>query len=661
MKHYILLGLTLLVSLSLQAQNDSTRTLKSVSIRGRSEIKMQRLSGAENGQMMGLGELKRAACCNLGESFVTNPSVDVNYSDAAVGAKQIKLLGLSGLYVQMLTENMPNLTGAATPYALNYVPGTWMRSISVSKGASSVKHGFQSITGQIDVEYLKPDEPSGLLLNLFGDSKGKAEGNIVASRRLTDKLGTEVLAHYEKDFSHLDHDGDLWHDSPSIEQIHLSNRWKYMGDNYIFHGGLGFLSERREGGQILSESLATPYRVLLNNNRFDAHMKHAYIIDHGHNTNIALIATFNHFDLDGLFGAKDYLNQHNNLSTQLLFEHDFDFVHSISAGLSFKADNMNETLKGTFSSTQELVPGAYAQYTFTPTYKFTAMVGIRADYSNLYGAFATPRMHLKWMPADWVTIRGSLGKGYRVPYALAENHFLLASGRQLNINPDLNMEEAWNTGISAAFTIPVAEKKYLKINYEEYYTNFLNQAVINYDSDPLAITIDNLDGRSYSHTIQVDATYPIVDELLEATAAFRINDVRCTYDNQLREAPLTSRLKGLFTASWKPRMGLWQVDLTLQINGGSRMPDPYTLDDGSLSWAERFPAYPMLNAQITRNFRHYSIYIGGENLTNYRQPNPIINAATPWSNSFEPTMIWGPMHGIMGYFGIRANLFGKDK
>lgn len=661
MKHYILLGLTLLVCLSLQAQNDSTRTLKSVSIRGRSEIKMQRLSGAENGQMMGLGELKRAACCNLGESFVTNPSVDVNYSDAAVGAKQIKLLGLSGLYVQMLTENMPNLTGAATPYALNYVPGTWMRSISVSKGASSVKHGFQSITGQIDVEYLKPDEPSGLLLNLFGDSKGKAEGNIVASRRLTDKLGTEILAHYEKDFSHLDHDGDLWHDSPSIEQIHLSNRWKYMGDNYIFHGGLGFLSEKREGGQILSESLATPYRVLLNNNRFDAHMKHAYIIDHGHNTNVALIATFNHFDLDGLFGAKDYLNRHNNLSTQLLFEHDFDFVHSISAGLSFKADNMDETLKGTFSSTQELVPGAYAQYTFTPTYKFTAMVGIRADYSNLYGAFATPRMHLKWMPADWVTVRGSIGKGYRVPYALAENHFLLASGRQLNINPDLDMEEAWNTGISAAFTIPIAEKKYLKINYEEYYTNFLNQAVINYDSDPLAITIDNLDGRSYSHTIQVDATYPIVDELLEATAAFRVNDVRCTYDNQLREAPLTSRLKGLFTASWKPRMGLWQVDLTLQINGGGRMPDPYTLDDGSLSWDERFPAYPMLNAQITRNFRHYSIYIGGENLTNYRQPNPIINAATPWSNSFEPTMIWGPMHGIMGYFGIRANLFGKDK
>lgn len=661
MKHYILLGVTLLICLSLQAQNDSTRTLKSVSIRGRSEIKMQRLSGAENGQMIGLGELKRAACCNLGESFVTNPSVDVNYSDAAVGAKQIKLLGLSGLYVQMLTENMPNLTGAATPYALNYVPGTWMRSISVSKGASSVKHGFQSITGQIDVEYLKPDEPSGLLLNLFGDSKGKAEGNIVASRRLTDKLGTEVLAHYEKDFSHLDHDGDLWHDSPSIEQIHLSNRWKYMGENYIFHGGLGFLSEKREGGQILSESLSNPYRVLLNNNRFDAHMKHAYIIDHGHNTNVALIATFNHFNLDGLFGAKDYLNRHNNLSTQLLFEHDFDFVHSISAGLSFKADNMDETLKGTFSSTQELVPGAYAQYTFTPTYKFTAMVGIRADYSNLYGAFATPRMHLKWMPADWVTIRGSLGKGYRVPYVLAENHFLLASGRQLNINPDLNMEEAWNTGISAAFTIPVAEKKYLKINYEEYYTNFLNQAVINYDSDPLAITIDNLDGRSYSHTIQVDATYPIVDELLEATAAFRINDVRCTYDNQLREAPLTSRLKGLFTASWKPRMGLWQVDLTLQINGGGRMPDPYTLDDGSLSWAERFPAYPMLNAQITRNFRHYSIYIGGENLTNYRQPNPIINAATPWSNSFEPTMIWGPMHGIMGYFGIRANLFGKDK
>jgi len=660
MKKVLLLCLALLPALIIQAQKDSTRVLKSVSVGAKGEAKMQRLSGVENGQLMGSGELKRAACCNLGESFVTNPSVDVNYSDAAVGAKQIKLLGLSGLYVQMLTENMPNITGAATPYALNYVPGTWMRSISVSKGASSVKHGYQSITGQIDVEYLKPDEPSGILLNMYGDSKGKTEGNIVASRRISDKLGTEILAHYEKDFAHMDQDNDLWHDSPSVEQINLSNRWKYLGENYIFHGGIGFLSEEREGGQLLNHGISNPYRVILDNQRFDAYMKHAYILNHNHNTNIALITTFNYFDLDGAFGNDHFLNSHKSINTQLMFEHEFNMEHSISTGLSFKSDDIAESLNLNTSPFEENVGGAYAQYTYSPSYKFTAMAGIRADYSSMYGAFATPRVHLKWMPKDWVTLRASLGKGYRTPHALAENHYLLASGRTLTVNP-LNMEEAWNAGISAAFTLRIVEKKYLKINFEEYYTNFLEQAVINFDADPFAITIDNLNGTSYSHTIQVDATYPIMDELLEATVAFRMNDVRCTYDGVLRETPLTSRFKGLFTTSWKPRMGLWQIDITLQINGGGRMPDPYTMADGTLSWEERFPAYPMLNMQVTRNYRHFSIYVGGENLTNYRQPNPIINAANPWSNSFEPCMIWGPVHGVMGYFGIRANLFGKDR
>ena len=69
---------------------------------------MKLRSSVMNEDMISSAELSRAACCNLGESFVTNPSVDVSYSDAATGAKQIKLLGLSGTYVQMLTENIPN-------------------------------------------------------------------------------------------------------------------------------------------------------------------------------------------------------------------------------------------------------------------------------------------------------------------------------------------------------------------------------------------------------------------------------------------------------------------------------------------------------------------------------------------------------------------------
>ncbi len=650
----------------LQAQKRDTltrKTLDEVKVRS-TAAGVSRLGGAENGTVMGQEELFRAACCNLGESFVANPSVDVNYSDAAVGAKQIKLLGLSGQYVQMLIEGLPTFAGAGTPYELGYVPGAWMQSISVSKGAASVKSGFQSITGQIDVEYIKPDKEQGFDINLYTDSRLKTEGNAVARLHLNKYLSTELLLHGEKDWLHHDADKDGWHDYPGISQLHVQNRWKYRRGRYIFHGGVGMVKENRDGGQLVSFT-ENPYRVLLDVKRYEAYMKHALLLNREHNTNVALMANGSLYALDGTFGATQYNVAHNDLHAKLIFEHEFNDRHQLSAGLSLWRQGRNETITpsgiGLKSAevSVESIPGAYAEYTFKPSYRLTLMAGLRADLSNQYGPFFTPRMHLKWMATDWVTLRLASGKGYRIPHALAEHHYLLASGRQLDIAAN-QMEEAWNSGLSAAFYIPVGEQT-LKLNAEYYYTHFINQLVVDYDSDPSKIQLVNLEGLSYSNTVQVDATMDFDEEEWEVMAALRLNDVKCTYGGQLMEKPLTSRYKGLFTVAWKPYMGLWRVDATLQMNGGGRMPTPYRLEDGSMSWGETFPAYPQLNLQITRTFRHWSFYIGGENLTNYKQPHPIVNAANPWSDTFEPTVIWGPVHGIMAYAGVRFNGTWKKK
>ncbi len=640
-----------------QAQSDTTRsrTLEEVSIQQRKVEGVSRMGGAQNGTEIGQDELFRAACCNLGESFVTNPSVDVNYNDAAVGARQIKLLGLSGQYVQMLLENLPVTLGAAMPYSLGYVPGAWMKSISVSKGASSVKNGPQSITGQINVEYLKPDDEPGLLLNFYTDSRLKAEGNAMGNIHLNHHLSTEVLAHYEKDFMHMDEDGNGWHDSPNTEQLHLQNRWKYMKGRYIMHAGIGYLGENREGGQLLKVS-SNPYRVLIDAQRMDAYMKHAVLLDRDHNTNLAFLATGSLYNLDGTFGLKEYSDRQRELNAQLVLEHDFNEVHNLSTGLSFNVDRMQENLNVSMLNclTNEYTPGAYAQYTFKPSYKFTAMTGLRADYSTFYDrTYLTPRLHIKWVPTDWMTLRASSGKGYRTPHALAEHHYLLTSGRDF-VDSVKRQEEAWNSGLSLAFYIPAGERT-VTLNAEYYYTDFINQAVVDYDSDPTRIIIADLDGRSFSHTAQVDASYDITDDL-NILAAFRYNYVRCTYGGKLLEKPLQSRYKGLVTLSWKPMLAVWQVDLTLQLNGGGRIP-AYLDADGTLVASSEFPAYPQLNLQVTREFRHFSLYIGGENLTNYRQPNPVVNAANPWSATFDPTLVWGPVHGIMAYAGIRMNFW----
>jgi len=630
---------------SLQADTMKTQNLQNVTITSR-RSGTRKLGGAVNGVMIHREELFKAACCNLGESFTTNPSVDVNYSDAATGAKQIKLLGLSGTYVQMLTENLPNFRGAAAPYSLDYVPGPWMNSIQVSKGSSSVRNGYESITGQIDVEYLKPDAEDGATVNLYGNSLSRLEANADASIHLDDQLSTVILAHYQDEYAHHDINDDGFLDQPNVRQWNLQNRWKWMKGNYIFHGGISMMKEKREGGQTehashLMPSTSPRYKIGLETDRYEGYMKHAFILDPEHGTNIAMMGSTSMHLLDANYGNNHYSVNQKNAYAQLLFETNFTKQHNLAAGLSMNYDYLTKDDK-------ETTPGIYAQYTYNLNDKLVAMAGLRTDHSSRYGTFVTPRFHLKLTPNEVINLRLSAGKGYRTVHALAENNYLLASGRQLVID-DLEQEQAWNYGFSSSLYIPLFGKT-LKLNAEYYHTHFNQQAVVDYDSNPTQIRITNLDGRSYSNTIQVDATYPIVQGL-ELTAAWRWNDVKCTYGGKLMEKPLTSRYKGLVTASYKTPLGLWQVDATLQLNGGGRMPTPV----GGL-WAERFHSYEQVSAQITRWFRHFSIYVGGENLTGFRQKQTIINADDPWSSSFDPTMVWGPVHGTVFYTGVRINI-----
>ena len=580
---------------SLQADTIKTQNLNNVTITSR-RASTRKMGGAVNGVMINKEELFKAACCNLGESFTTNPSVDVNYSDAATGAKQIKLLGLSGTYVQMLTENQPNFRGAAAPYALDYVPGPWMSGIQVSKGSSSVKNGYESITGQIDVEYLKPDAEEGVTLNLYGNTMSRMDANADANIHLNSLLSTELLAHYQDDFGHHDINDDGFLDQANVRQWNLQSRWHYRSHNYIFHGGIGMIKEKREGGQTEHTSHASHlYKIDIETDRYEGYMKHAFIINPEHGTNIALMTNLSMHQLDADYGHKQYYVNQKNVYAQLLFETNFTKQHSLSAGLSLNHDYLTKDEK-------ETTPGIYAQYTYNLNDKVVVMAGVRADHSSRYGTFVTPRFHLKLTPNEIVSLRLSVGKGYRTVWALAENNYLLASGRTLVID-DLEQEQAWNSGISSSFYIPLFGKT-LKLNAEYYHTHFNEQAVIDYDSNPTEIHITNLDGKSYSNTIQLDATYPVVKGL-ELTAAWRWNDVKCTYGGKLMEKPLTSRYKGLITASYKTPLGIWQFDATLQLNGGGRMPTP--VND---LWDEHFHGYEQVSAQITRWFRHFSIYVG---------------------------------------------------
>lgn len=623
-----------------------------------------RAKGAVNGQLINKDELFKAACCNLGESFVTNPSVDVNYSDAATGAQQIKLLGLSGKYVQMLTENMPDFRGSSMSYSLGYVPGPWMQSIQVSKGNSSVRNGYEAMTGQINVEYLKPEDDQGLIVDLYSEDDFSTEVNIEGNIHVNKRLSTELLTHFNHD-NCSDDNGDGFQQMPGMRQFNLMNRWAYLGSKYIFHGGLYYINETRSSGQMEDEhkdSQEPLFRVGVNTRRYSGYMKHALVLDREHNTSLALMASATLHDMHSYFGRKVYNVNEKNAFAQLLFETDFTKMHNIALGASLVHDYLDQHVRFTHDATaapqkvleNETVPGAYAQYTFNYNNVFTAMAGVRVDHSSVYGTFVTPRLHLKWQPNDILGLRASVGKGYRTVHALAEYNYLLSSGRQLVIGDDLKQENAWNYGVSAALNIPFGQRS-MTVNADYYYTRFGSQVEMDYDADQTKIVVDNVHGKSYSHTFQVDATYELLKGL-SLTAAYRRSIVKAVYGGVLSEKPLQSRYKSLFTASYKTPLGLWQFDATLQLNGGGRMPKPYVTADGTQSWGTSFKAYEQLSAQVTRWFRHFSVYVGSDNITNFMQKVPVYDAAHPWSSTFDPTLVWGQTDSRKFYAGIRINI-----
>ena len=632
-------------------------------------------------QTIGVEELCRAACCNLSEAFETNASVDVAYSDAATGAKQIRLLGLSGTYVQLIQENTPAVRGLAQNFGLEYIPGPWMSSIQVSKGTSSVINGYEATSGQINVELLKPQTQNPLSVNLMVNSETMAEANIMGGWKISPQsLYTGILAHYGQSFMAMDENHDSFVDMPKIQNANLANRWFYRHGEYTFQAFVRGLFDRRRGGQ-LADSIANPYRINLNTWRVEGFLKNGYVFDEESGSSVALITAISYHNQDNTYGLRNWKADQLNAYLNAIYQGNWegagliDNDHRLSAGLSVNYDKYGENLiingAGLLLDRQELTAGVFAEYSYTYAEKLSLVTGVRADYSTRYGFFVTPRANIRYTPWHWWVIRGSAGMGYRSPNAIADNAFILPSSRQLKMNDDIRQERAVNAGISTTFYIPVGRRE-LQLSGEYYYTHFLNSLIVDMDRDPHAVYICNQsdipNAKSFAHSAQIELSMEVLRGWTW-TAAFRWTDVRQTTmdvegNYSLRTKALTNRFKGVITTSYQTPLKKWQFDVTAQFNGISRMPDGFTaygdMRGGygtpvSINW------YPQLMAQITKYFRTCSLYVGAENMTNFKQHNPIIDSFHPYSPDFDASMVCAPTMGWKVYVGFRYDLENKDE
>jgi len=604
-------------------------------------------------------ELQKAACCNLSESFETNASVDVSYSDAVTGAKQIQLLGLQGTYSQLMTENIPNLQGLATAFGLGYVPGSWMESIQISKGTSSVRNGFQSIAGQINVEYLKPDDAPKLLLNAYGNMHGKIEGNAISGIKINDKWSTAIFAHAENLSNKVDDNDDGFLDMPLLRQFNVFNRWKYKSEHVVTQFGFKVLDENRTGGQNdfstdMVRDTTNPYGINVKTRRYEAFWKGGYIFENRPLTSIAMIQNFNHHNQESYFGLNNYDAEENSYYLNLMFQSYIGNTrHTYTTGFSFEMSNYIENLNDSAFSRYERVPGVFFEYTYKLDEKLVIIAGIRGDYHNIFGAFATPRLHLKYSITDKTILRGSAGMGYRTANVIAENNTMLASSRRLYIAEDQEQERAFNTGLNLTQYVDIMGRE-LRLSAEVYYTYFMNQVILDFDRSAQAIYVYNLDGKSYSTAYQIEASYELLRGL-DVTLAFRYNDVKMTTNDELQDKALLNRYKGLINLSYTTNQKKWQFDFTTQFNGTSRVPGTST-NPPEYQRPDSAPAYTIINAQVTKYFKKWNIYLGGENLTNYKQKDPIIAADKPFGKYFDSSMIWGPVSGMNIYLGLRFTL-----
>ena len=647
------------------AQQASDFEIEEVTVVQRKKGKVKSRTEAFDTEKINSEELCRAACCNLSEAFETNASVDVAYSDAATGAKQIRLLGLSGTYVQLIQENTPAVRGLAQNFGLEYIPGPWMSSIQVSKGTSSVINGYEATSGQINVELLKPNTQNPLSLNLMVNSETMAEANLMGGWQLKDHLYTGVLAHYGGSFMTMDGNHDSFADMPKIQNANLANRWFYKHGNYTFQAFVRGLYDRRRGGQ-MADTIANPYRINLNTWRVDGYMKNGYVFDEESGSSVAVVTALSYHDQDNYYGSRNWranqLNAYLNALCQLNFEGsgEVDNDHRLTTGLSLNVDNYRENLSLLPQALNrlEIVPGIFAEYNLKYENMLSLVAGVRADYSTRYGPFVTPRMNIRYTPFEWWTLRGSVGMGYRSPNMIADNAFILPSSRVLHLTGDIRQERAVNTGLSTTFYIPLGSKE-LQLSMEYYYTHFLNSLIVDMDQDKHAVHIYNQTdmpgAKSFAHSAQIEASIEVLRGWTW-TAAFRYTDVEQTTicsDGiaRLRPKALTNRYKGVITTSYQTPLKKWQFDVTAQFNGVSRVPDGFE---------QPFTWYPQLMAQITKYWRTCSLYVGAENMTNFKQENPIVDSFHPYGPDFDASMVCGPTMGWKIYVGFRYDLEKKE-
>lgn len=621
-------------------------------------------------QLITSRELTKAACCNLSESFETNPAIDANFTDAITGTRQIRLLGLDGPYSLYTRGNIPTMWGLASVLGLQLIPGSWIQSIQLTKGSGSVMNSYESISGQVNYELRQPDAREKLYLQLYANAGGRLEQSVVYPIKLSDTWSTNVMLYGRQQVSRPDFNADRFVDMPQGGLYIFQNTWKHQGlSGWETQFGVKYVNQDQQGGQVaafLAEAKDSLWVAKMQTKRFEYWHKLGYVFPKSNMRSIGFQWAFNWHDQRNTFGLAQanptFTGQENDFYFNVIFQ---DIIkttdHQYKIGATYKFQNMDERFDQQYRR-REQIPGIFGEYTYLFLDQLSVVTGMRVDFHNLYGTFFTPRLHVRYAPFKHHTFRFNVGKAYRTPNLFADHLGLMASNRMWAMQQDdadlpyagIKQEESINAGLSYAYSF---EWDYRPgaFRAEYFYTTFQNQLVKDWDASVRQINFYNLSGESFVHNLQFQFDYEIVQRL-NARVAYRYVDARTTYNSiGLAQQPFIATHRAFINADYQTR-NAWKFDITANAFGKQRLP---TTRENPTAYqrADESPAYATMHLQISKVFREVlDLHIGVENVFDYRQPNPIVAADDPFAPQFDASMVWGPIMGRVIYVGARFSV-----
>ncbi len=632
-------------------------TLKDVEVNARKATRLE--MSAMNVEVINSGDLVKDACCNLSESFENSATVDVSYSDAVSGAKEIRMLGLDGSYTQIMVENIPSIRSLGNTFGLNYIPGPLMSSIQVNKGAGSVVNGYEGMTGQINVELKKPQTTDRLFVNLFLNQDLRTELNVISATKINDKWSTLTSLHGQYNWLKMDLNHDRYIDNPLVKNLNLFHRFTYNRPE----GGMVMLGvaaniEDRIGGSYhfnTKESNASQnvWGLRLRTNRVEAFAKTGFSFKNEDYLGIQYKYIFH--QQYGYVGRKNYNGLEHFGYVNFIYQKEIGENESmIKAGASFQTDYVTERFDTFNRKRLEIVPGIFGETSlnFGTDKKVMFVGGIRLDYHNMYKVFASPRVNIKWNILYDLSLRVSAGRGYRVPTLFAENFGLLANNRAITIDPEIKFEEAWNYGASLSYKFFLGFREGI-ISVDYYRTDFVNQVVVDLE-DARQLRFYNLKKKSFANAIQAEVSYEVVKGF-DVKLAYKYEQTKTDYTSGRKIMPLRPQHRGLVSLGYTTKNKHWRFNTSLNWFGKTRIPDTSVNDEANQRPLQS-KDYFQLNVQITFVWKRWEVYLGGENLINFTQKNPIIAGDAPFSNQFDASLIWGPLRGAMAFTGVRFSL-----